>query len=539
MDDAFSMNGIEILNQRLDRWDTRRRLVDAASWAPRGLLAGLLLAAMIAAIARFWPIMNNNEMAISAVFLAVTGTVLVLAAVLLQKRETIDKALFAEQYFGLQERISTALGISQGLLITDSDLAGKQLANSLEASANINERELLPIRLNRQDWILIIISVTMLLLAVIVENPRSTVLDQRREISKSIQEQIEMLEGLEEQIKENPLLTDEARQEILAPIESALSELEENNPGREEAFAAISEAEAELRELSQNSNLEDLLQSFQEGAAPLGNSSASQSLGRAMQNGDLLAASSEANRLADGIASLTADEASVLAESMRQSSERLKTIDPDLAARFADAAEGLDRGDLEAAERALREAAGTLQQRAMDQGTSSQAAAAAGQLEQGMDQLAQAGEQGSGQGQEGGSGGQGAQGGGQSGGSGSGGSEASGSGGTGSGSDQGGGAGGPGPGGGHAENVYVPDLVDLSGEAGVDIELPAECVADPTGCGFLLSETPTGFESEESTVPYAQVFGDYRQAAFQALDETTIPLGLKGYIRDYFSSLEP
>jgi hypothetical protein len=483
--------------------------------------------------------MSNSEVAIGAIFLAVTGTVLALAGVLLQKRDAIDKAHFAEQHFELQERISTALEISQGLLITDSNLASKQLANTLEASANINERELLPIRLNRQDWILIIVSVSMLIAAVIVDNPRSAVLDQRREITKSIQEQIEMLEDLEEQIKENPLLTDEARQEILAPIESALSELEESNPGREEAFATISEAEAELRELSENSNLEELLQSLQEGAAPLGNSPASQSLGQAMQNGDLLAASSEANRLADGIASLAADEASVLAESLRQSSESLKTIDPELAARFADAAEGLDRGDLEAAERALREAAATLQQRALDQSVSSQAASAAGQLEQGMDQLAQAGEHGSGQGQDGGTEGQGAQGSGQSAGSGSGGSEGSGSGGSGSGSEQGGGVGGPGPGGGHAENVYVPDLVDLSGEVGVDIELPAECVADPTGCGFLLSETPTGFESEESTVPYDQVFGDYRQAAYLALDETTIPLGLKGYIRDYFSSLEP
>jgi hypothetical protein len=409
----------------------------------------------------------------------------------------------------------------------------------LEASAKIDERELLPIRLNRQDWILIIISVTMLILAVVVNNPRSAVLDQRREITKSIQEQIEMLEGLEEQIMENPLLTDEARQEILAPIESALSELEENNPGREEAFATISEAEAELRELSQNNDLEDLLQSLHEGAAPLGNSPASQSLGQAMQNGDLLTASSEANRLADEIASLTANETADLAESLRQSSENLEMIDPELAARFADAAEGLEGGDLESAERALRQAAATLQQRAMEQSAVSQAASAAGQLEQGMDQLAQAGEQGSGQGQEGGTDGQGEQGGGQSGGSGSGGSEASGSAGTGSGAEQGGGVGGPGPGGGHSENVYAPDFVDLSGEAGVDIELPAECVADPTGCGFLLSETPTGFESEESIVPYDQVFGDYRQAAFQALDETTIPLGLKGYIRDYFSSLEP
>ena len=169
---------------------------------------------------------------------------LAFAGVLLQKRETIDKAHFAEQHFGLQERISTALEISQGLLITDSGLVSKQMTDTLETSANIDERELLPIRLNRQDWILIIISVVLLIAAMVVDHPRMALLDQRREITKSIQEQIEMLEDLEEQVEGNPLLTDEARQEILAPIQSALSELEENNPGREEAYATISEAEA-------------------------------------------------------------------------------------------------------------------------------------------------------------------------------------------------------------------------------------------------------------------------------------------------------
>jgi hypothetical protein len=85
----------------------------------------------------------------------------------------------------------------------------------------------------------------------------------------------------------------------------------------------------------------------------------------------------------------------------------------------------------------------------------------------------------------------------------------------------------------------VPDLLDLSGEEGVDVELPAECIANPANCGGLLSETPTEFTAEGSTVPYTQVFGDYRNAAYEALSDDHIPRGMKGYVRDYFSSLEP
>ena len=38
-----SQKRIERLVDRISRWDSRRRLVDSAIWAPRGLLVGLLL----------------------------------------------------------------------------------------------------------------------------------------------------------------------------------------------------------------------------------------------------------------------------------------------------------------------------------------------------------------------------------------------------------------------------------------------------------------------------------------------------------------
>ena len=85
----------------------------------------------------------------------------------------------------------------------------------------------------------------------------------------------------------------------------------------------------------------------------------------------------------------------------------------------------------------------------------------------------------------------------------------------------------------------MPDITDLSGEPGEEVELPAECIADPDLCGELLSENPTPFDDERSVVPYTRVFGDYRDAAYEALDRDYVPLGLKGFVRDYFSSLEP
>jgi len=42
-----------------------------------------------------------------------------------------------------------------------------------------------------------------------------------------------------------------------------------------------------------------------------------------------------------------------------------------------------------------------------------------------------------------------------------------------------------------------------------------------------------------SQVPYEDVYGDYSNAANEALDRSAIPPHLKGYVRDYFSELEP
>jgi hypothetical protein len=106
-------------------------------------------------------------------------------------------------------------------------------------------------------------------------------------------------------------------------------------------------------------------------------------------------------------------------------------------------------------------------------------------------------------------------------------------------SELGQGAGGPGPGGGHSETVYVPGPVDLSAEGGAEIELPAECIVAPENCGSLINESATDFGDEQSLVPYETVFGDYRDAAFEALEGDYVPLGMKSVVRDYFSLLEP
>ena len=42
-----------------------------------------------------------------------------------------------------------------------------------------------------------------------------------------------------------------------------------------------------------------------------------------------------------------------------------------------------------------------------------------------------------------------------------------------------------------------------------------------------------------SIVPYQQVFTDFEQFAMTSLERNYIPLSVKDFVRDYFSSLDP
>jgi hypothetical protein len=42
-----------------------------------------------------------------------------------------------------------------------------------------------------------------------------------------------------------------------------------------------------------------------------------------------------------------------------------------------------------------------------------------------------------------------------------------------------------------------------------------------------------------SSVPYQQVYGDFQQYALTTLDRSYVPISVKDYVRNYFSSLDP
>lgn len=543
------MAQFDVLETQLNRWNGRRRLRDALLWVPRGMLTGLLITAVLATLSRLRPFMSNEELLWWGLGLMGVGLLGALLVVIFQRRNLNQKASFADRQFGLYDRATTAVEIHQNSLTVPPRLAQQQLDDTVTAVHNVNTRRQLPLQIEQRDWIVILIGLLLLFGAWYLDNPQSAILQQQRTVNATIEEQVEELEALQEEILENPNLTEEQQEELTQPLEAAIQELEQGNLSQEEAVATLSEAEADLRELSAQNDQSSLQEALQSAGEPLAENSNSQSLGESLQNGNLSAAGSAASQLGDTLPSLSQGEQQELAQDLAETAAALEGTDPELAQQLNEAANALANGDVEAAQQALQEAGATLQQRAQENAASQQAQDAASTLNESRQDVAQAGQdgqqgetaEGQGQGQGEGQGqGQGeGQGQGQGQGQGEGQGQGSGSGLAGT---EGTGQGGPGPGGGSPDTVFAPDpteLNELTESEGVDVELPAECINNPASCGGLLSETDTEFTDEESVVPYDQVFGDYRDSANEALSDDYIPQGLKGYIREYFTSLEP
>ncbi|HUS94730.1 MAG TPA: hypothetical protein VMZ24_06100 [Patescibacteria group bacterium] len=524
-----------ILGEQLNRWDGRRRQAEAMLWIPRALLAGLSVAVIIAIFMRLFPLVDNRTFLLLTCLLAITSLVACLLISFMSRRTLLTQARYADEQLDLFERASTAVEINAGKVTAIPSITLLQLNDTLVAIASADGERVIPLRWHWREVALLLLVVVLLIAAGLAPNSQSDILEQQAAVSQSIEVQIEALEEIEQAINQSELLNQGLQEQLQAPILKAIEALQHEDLNREQAVAVLSEAEADLRELSDRLNNNAIEQSLREAGRPLLDNPSGRQLGEAIANSDLFGAGEAANNLADSIPTLIEEERTALAQDLAQTAAALQEVAPDLAAELSGAARALQSGDIETAQEALRKAVATLQQRAQEQAAANMAASTATQLDEGSQQVARAGQtdeaagQGDGQDSAGSSPRQGA-GDGNSMGQGA---EMDPT------SEQGQAPGGPGFGGGPAESVYVPGRFELDAGEGIDVELPAECAGDPDGCGALVNESAVEFGDEKSLVPYQQVFADYRDTAFEALEGDYIPLGMKEYVRDYFTSLEP
>ncbi|RME47891.1 MAG: hypothetical protein D6796_07100 [Caldilineae bacterium] len=534
------MHNLTPLRRRL-RWRDSLR----AAWLSAG--AGLGATAALLVAGRLHPLLRNAELLL--IGLSLTMFLLCAGQVIAWLRPLSPRALarLGDARLQLDERLITALELAEGRLATSPAIRQAQWNDALHHLQRAPLPEAFPLadRKRLVLWSSVLAAVFIAIAALtLAPNPQERILQRRAEVADLLKTQIEQLEQVQADLlaEPNPLAAEKV-DELANTLSDLIDRLEaaraEASP--ESALAALNEARQTLSRLdAERQAQQDALQSLSD-ALTGSDLAAAQQAAEALQQGDAPAAADALRQM--GANPPTGAEGQSLAEALRQAADAVAGSNPSLAQSLQQAADALQSGDAQSIQQALQQMAQQVAQAGAQTDALAQAAEALQNIQQAQEALAQ-GREGAGvqrqlaPGTGTGAGAEGAQGGA----------------GNGSGrEDPGPGAEGlysaggtqgiiptdNGPGQPRVEDystVYAPE--HLGGEGGPFAVPPSQ---GSDGGGVDIGETapnpnrPAG----ESTVPYTEVFGQYRDRAGAALDTDYIPLGMKDYVRQYFGALEP
>ena len=579
------------LEQILDRWEQRYEWRRLSRSIPRSLIAALLLCLVIGALGYFRFGLGAEQLALITLGLCALGGILNILHTFIFPRSLAEKARYFDIEFGLRERVSTAFELMQGRIQTHPDIEARQIADALDHARAIDPGERIALDFRRRELgflaLLLVMMLALLLLPAVVGEdflpaPPSAAVEAAQEDLREIIEAV----------AKDTALAEVDRQELLEALEIALERLEEEDISEEEAFAAMSQLQAELEALERKledtieldqSTTEAALDALEDFMAP--SAAEEQSLAPAEEADaasnlqEMLGALDE---MSQDAAQMSAEEAQAAAQALQAAAEELEQMSEAMAEQMEQLAEALANADSQAMQEALadlREQAENAQEqqqqdqsaRSMLEQQSDLAEAAAEEIarqqaqqseqepgapQQGPPEPAEAGqlpggEQGDQQpAQQQPSDSQGNQP-----------ADRNRPGADQQGPNQDDRSAGAGAGDG------APNNESLAGGAGDD--KGAEADNNPSGSGEIEYEaiySPSGIggggENEvrlqtdpgdtavaegefddnplgESRVSYDTVFSEYQNAANRALESDYVPLGLRDVVREYFTSLEP
>ena len=530
----------------LRRLGRRLRLRDGTLLAQRSLWLAALAALLIQVAGRLWPV-DSLWLWTLAPFAAWATAILAIS--LLRSLPAGRVARRVDLELGLKERLSTAVELEatpghDAAPAFPGSLVTLQQQDALIAARGIEPRRALPLHWRRRPLALAALLVALIAVAAVLPNPMDDVLAERAAVAQAAEEQAAELEKLAQQVEESEALSPEDREELLRQLAELAEQLRANAGEREEALADLSQLEEALRRrLDPNAAARqaalDSLSARLQGLAQEAGQEAAGSDAEALQ------------ALAEALAAMDEAEQQALARELAaMAGEAAQSGDATLAQALASLAQAAQSGDPTAAAQAAQAAAQALAQAAGEAAGQAVLSDALARVQASRQAVAQAGQsggqavaQGEGQGQ-----GQG-QGEGQGQGQGQGQSQSGGPGGGGgtqadslpparrtgrAGSPEGEGQ--AGELGRFGDQLYVPwDRRTTDGE-----ELVITGSEGQEGQTQVREQDePLPGAQTDALIPYHEVYYEYLDAASQAMDQATIPAGLRDYVRDYFSRLEP
>lgn len=327
----------------------------------RGLLFGVPAAVLIGIFLGVRPRLLPEELVSVSVSITVVCATLTFLAIWWIPRPLERSARYFDRRFALNERVSTALELLRGKVNASARLFEHQIEDTRVAANRVSLREVLPLRLNRFEVMLLIALIGALLTGFIIENPFSQQLKESRALSAKIEEQAQVTEEIQEAIAEDPNLTPEEKEELLAPLEQAERTLDQEDISRAEAVAALTEAEQEMREMSDGLSEQEREANSRAGQE-LSRSSLTDELGQELRENDLSGAAQELREMASELSEMSQEELNEMADQLERAAEELEATNPALADLLRQAAEALREGNVTEAQQLLEQAAALMEQ---------------------------------------------------------------------------------------------------------------------------------------------------------------------------------
>ena len=275
---------------------------------------------------------------------------------------SIEQAQYFDRHFNLQERMSTAVEISEGVIQPPPTLAERQLDDTLRVCAAVKQQHHIdkrfPLRIIGLACLLILFGAIPFFLG----GDYFKVARKNNEIRQSISHEAAQVESILNQVHSDEVLEPNSREAILSPLEGTLTELQEATTF-EQAIASLEKAEADLRELSDGETKE-----WAERLKGAAESLHRQAESPLKQFAEYL---SQGN-YSEAANALEAMDLSIVDESVKEKlvkqlsdlAEGLLDVDPELAKRMTGIAEALKRSEVAMAQQELGKAAQALRESA-------------------------------------------------------------------------------------------------------------------------------------------------------------------------------
>ncbi|MCA9895171.1 MAG: hypothetical protein KC615_19435, partial [Anaerolineae bacterium] len=342
----------ETLNSWEARWRVQRLLVNLPL-ALVGLLAVAVIAVLLIRVGGLLPI--RSLLPLVGLFLGISiGAVF--AWYMLRRRPLLHSAQQFDRQFGLQERLSTALELTDGRIKTLPQIARRQLEDAALVAERVDVRQQIRLEMRWLHWLGVLIMAILLMILLLIPDAGGGTFSNPA-ADAAIAEAVEDVRDMTEAVANETDLTPEEREQLLQSLEQALDDLEEPNTTPEEAFAAVSNLEEELRQQANDLRQTNEVKQGEYNTAAETLNNALNELGGSESSApdDIQSVEETLSAMQQALENLTPEQQQALSEAMQQAAEQLANS-PELQEALEQAAQAMQAGDNQLTQEQLEQA---------------------------------------------------------------------------------------------------------------------------------------------------------------------------------------